>query len=309
MQSNQFDPTQPFGLIGAGSLAHATAATWATQCQERPISVWSRGASQGVRMRDAVQRAIQRPDETEAVNLLHGIDECNDLHTLLLAVRDSDLEAVAKELAGHPPEVEGAVVLHACGALDVGVLEPLRQVGYRVGRMHPLVSLRRKANPRAFHGVGFSVSGEGLAVERAQGLAQWLGGWILPNLEDTEANVSYHASASLLAGGIGVLFESSLDGMSRALGDRDAARKGLIQLLRSVASNLEEVEPRDALTGPAARGDVEVVRKHLQTLNTAGSDLYRALLPAMLEMASARGSLQLEDHERMLAFLAEAGVR
>lgn len=308
MTDTHLDTTQPFGLIGVGALAHAMAATWAHQAPNQPIGVWARSASRGVRLRDAVQRSVGRPEGIETIDLLDSIDEMAAMHTTVLAVRDSDLEEVARELAQHPPEVEDAVVLHASGALPVHVLEPLRLVGYQIGRMHPLVSLRRKADPEGFRGVGFSISGGPVAVARAKALALWLGGWILPPLAEGEAQVRYHAAASLLAGGIGVLFEYSLDGMARALGDRDAARGGLIHLLRSVAANLEEVEPRDALTGPSARGDVEVVRQHLEALTPEGAEIYRALLPAMLHMAFERGTLAEVDRDRMLAFLAQEGV-
>ncbi|MEZ6005902.1 MAG: Rossmann-like and DUF2520 domain-containing protein [Planctomycetota bacterium] len=308
MSDTLFDASQPIGLVGAGALAHAFAATCAAQNPGHPVAVWARSASQAVRMRDAVARSLDPQPDSDPVQLLDGIDECSELATILLAVRDADLEEVAAELAQHPADRDDAVVLHASGALGPEVLAPLEAAGYHVARMHPLVSLRRKADVRAFRGVGFSVAGSGLARERARGLAQWLGGWVLPELETDHARVAYHAAASLLAGGCGVLFEYSLDGMARALGDRDAARRGLIQLLRSVATNLEEVEPRDALTGPSARGDVEVVRAHLEALTPEGAQLYSALLPAMLDMAFERGSLKEADRDRMLAFLATARV-
>ena len=322
-------PQHSLGLIGAGALAHNLAAAWAHRQPEGAIDVWARHASAGVALRDAVERSCQdggdrhqaqpgdpggegsEPRETPSspVRLLNGIDECCSLKTIVLCVRDSDLPGVALELAAHPSEVPGAVVLHASGALSVDVLQPLHAAGYATGRLHPLVSLRRVADGQAFEGVGFAVDGDEFVQARARGLAEWLGGWVLPQLPTETAAVQYHAAASLLAGGVGTLFEHALDGMARALGDRDSARRGLIELLRSVASNLEEVEPRDALTGPAARGDVEVVRSHLHSLTQEGSELYRALLPTMLQLAQARGSLSDEDRARMLAFLAQQGVR
>ncbi|MEZ6018536.1 MAG: DUF2520 domain-containing protein [Planctomycetota bacterium] len=123
--------------------------------------------------------------------------------------------------------------------------------------------------------MGFSVAGSGLARERARGLAQWLGGWVLPELETDHARVAYHAAASLLAAAAAgaVRVFARRHGARRRR--RDAARRGSIQLLRSVATNLEEVEPRDALTGPSARGDVEVVRAHLEALTPEGRNSIR----------------------------------
>ena len=295
----------PLGIVGAGALAHAVAASWAQRAVggEGCVQVWARTLGAGKALHDAVQASIGEPTGVGAVCLLGSLADMASVRTIILAVKDKDLPQAALELAQHPAQGTDRVVLHASGALGVDVLAPLEAAGYSVGRWHPLVSLRVKADVRAFRGVGFSLAGQEVAEERATRLTEYMGGWVLPRVVEPGKYVQYHAAASLLAGGLSVLFEPALAAMTQALGDRDAARRGLIQLLRSVATHLSGVEPREALTGPSSRGDVDVVRAHLNELPDAGADLYRALLPAMLNMAQDRGTLSAEDRVRLEALL------
>ncbi|MCA9001668.1 MAG: DUF2520 domain-containing protein [Planctomycetes bacterium] len=300
----------PLGIVGAGALAHAVAASWAQRAVggEGCVQVYARAAGAGRALQAAVQAGIGEPQGEGAVCLLDSIGELAPVRTIVLAVKDKDLPTVAQELAEYPAQGKDRVVLHASGALGVEVLEPLQAAGYAIGRWHPLVSLRVKADVRAFRGVGFSLAGGEVAVERATRLTEYMGGWVLPPIVGPDKFVQYHAAASLLAGGLSVLFEPALNAMTQAIGDRDAARRGLIQLLRSVATHLGSVEPREALTGPSSRGDVEVVREHLKELPDEGAALYRVLLPAMLDMAQDRGTLSNEDRARLEALIANTRV-
>ncbi len=295
----------PLGIVGAGALAHAVAASWAQRAVggEGSVQVWARTPGAGKALHDAVQESIGEPTGIGAVCLLDSIEELASVRTTVLAVKDKDLPKVALELARYPATKSGRIVLHASGALPVSVLAPLEAAGYEIGRWHPLVSLRVKADVRAFRGVGFSLGGNESVVKRGTQLAEYMGGWVLPPVVEPGKYVQYHAAASLLAGGLSVLFEPALAAMTQALGDRDAARKGLIQLLRSVATHLGSVEPREALTGPSSRGDVDVVRSHLEELPDGGAKLYRALLPAMLDMAQDRQTLSAEDRAQIEALL------
>ncbi len=294
------------GIVGAGALAHAVAAGWAQRAVggEGCVQVYARTPGAGKALHDSVQASIGEPTGIGAVCLLNSIEELASVRTTVLAVKDKDLPGAAEELARFPASLPGRIVLHASGALPVDVLAPLEAAGYQIGRWHPLVSLRVKADVRAFRGVGFSLGGNEAALKRGTQLAEYMGGWVLPVIAEPGKYVQYHAAASLLAGGLSVLFEPALAAMAQALGDRDAARKGLIQLLRSVATHLGSVEPREALTGPSSRGDVDVVRSHLEQLPDGGAKLYRALLPAMLDMAQDRQTLSAEDRVRIEALLS-----
>ena len=54
-----------------------------------------------------------------------------------------------------------------------------------------------------------------------------------------------------------------------------------------------------ALTGPAARGDAELIRRHVEALDPATRRLYAALLEATLPIARAKGGLSAEAETQL----------
>ena len=72
------------------------------------------------------------------------------------------------------------------------------------------------------------------------------------------------------------------------------ARAALASLVTGSAQNVERVGIPDGLTGPAARGDVELIQRHVAALKGADRQLYLHLLEATIPLARARGSLTPE---------------
>ena len=89
--------------------------------------------------------------------------------------------------------------------------------------------------------------------------------------------------------------------------DRDAeARAACRARPGAVAADepLEQVGLPAALTGPVARGNVATVRRHLAALPPAAALLYRATLPAVIELAQAKGAADPADLLQMKALVS-----
>jgi predicted short-subunit dehydrogenase-like oxidoreductase (DUF2520 family) len=112
--------------------------------------------------------------------------------------------------------------------------------------------------------------------------------------------VSNHA-VGLVDAGVEVLVAAGLD--------RTSATRALADLLYSTARNLRAVGLPDALTGPIARGDVEVVARHLLALrdHRAILSLYRATARRVTTVAAAKGRASSEALERIRALIGEPG--
>jgi len=68
------------------------------------------------------------------------------------------------------------VALHASGAMSAAVLQPLKNIGFSVGSMHPLVSINQPAtDPKIFRGAFFCLEGDRSAVNLAGRIAADLG--------------------------------------------------------------------------------------------------------------------------------------
>jgi predicted short-subunit dehydrogenase-like oxidoreductase (DUF2520 family) len=247
---------QTVALIGAGGLARALAPAL-------------RGA--GARVVIAVHAAFAA-DAAAAVG---------DATSVILCVPDDALAGGARELARTAPG-RGRSALHASGLAGLRPLLPLARAGWKTGWMHPLLPLPRLGKARRpFEGAWFATGGSGRALVRA------LGGRELALRHGTEAD--YHLAATLVSNGSLALFELARRRFERAVPGKRDARAAFAALLAATAANLAQASPREALTGPIARGDRASVRRHLaRTARGDERELYRALGRVLLELAAPR---------------------
>src|SRR3984893_6022222 len=183
---------------------------------------------------------------------------------ILIATPDAAIEGVARELARiGAEELQGHVVLNTSGALDSSVLRTVRECGAAVGSMHPLQTFNGVDVP-PLEGRIFAIEGDAMAVRTARNIARALGG--APTQIEAQKKSLYHAAGALAAGHTLVVVEAAVQlmmspGMKRA--ETDRAR---LPMTRQLLQNYERLGPGAAWTGPLARGDHEVVAKHLNVL-------------------------------------------
>ncbi|MEX1026116.1 MAG: DUF2520 domain-containing protein [Planctomycetota bacterium] len=211
---------------------------------------------------------------------------------VLFAVHEEALvqraEAFAAACAFH--EITSGVALHLAGALAPDALQSIGDVGWSIGRMHPLVALRPTTDGSQLRGAPFALAGDERALEAAERLVAALDGTTLRIAPGAEA--AYHASAALVAQGAVALVAGAAEALAPLLVDTpDAtrvARRALASLLASVAANLEAVDATAALTGPVARGSAETVELHLAALTGDAAEYYRGVLPRLVRLAAPR---------------------
>lgn len=184
---------------------------------------------------------------------------------LLVAVNDGALADVAAALARRP---QARVVLHTSGSLDASVLAPLRPAS-AVGSLHPLKAFPHPLpDPAEARGVFFALDGDPEARELAGRIAAAWGG--VSAEVPSETRPLYHFAATLAAGGVTTLLAAAAEIAGR-LGLPEAVAQGYVELARGAVAaagrTLEAGQPLPAaITGPAARGDREILARHLEVL-------------------------------------------
>lgn len=276
------------GLVGAGAVARALVPALARAGHE--VVLWARRPEAAIAAAGPMARvAASLPDLVEA-------------DVLLLAVSESAVGETAARVAAAAGEGARGVALHLSGALGLDVLAPLARAGWGVGRLHPLVSFPPGgAGSERLAGAWFGILGRGEVRAVARGIVESLGACELtlaPAAETEEGVLRYHGAAALAAGGLVALVDLALEGLGD-LAPRAEARAALGGLLRGVLDELERTDTVAALTGPAARGEDEVVARHLEALPPAPAAAYHLLAVRMVELARARG-LSEELVERLL---------
>jgi len=221
---------------------------------------------------------------------------------VLVTVRDGELDAALGELA-TANLAPGAVVLHASGSAQPAALDALRAQGHPGGTFHPLLPLADPVRAaEQLRGAWIGIDGDAVAREASRAIAAAIGARVLEIPEGAKAR--YHAAA-VIASNFPVVLLSLASQLLTASGvDAEAARGALSTLLSAAAENLRAHEPRAALTGPVARGDVDTVRAHLAALASSPAllEIYRALSREALPLAAAAGAdpARLRDLARVL---------
>ncbi|HSP63530.1 MAG TPA: DUF2520 domain-containing protein, partial [Pyrinomonadaceae bacterium] len=82
------------------------------------------------------------------------------------------------------------------------------------------------------------------------------------------AKALYHAAAVTTSGHVVALFDIALEMLANCGLSRRRARQILLPLLESTSRNLATRDPRLALTGTFARGDVSTARRHLASIKS-----------------------------------------
>lgn len=196
-----------------------------------------------------------------------------------LTVRDEGISAVAAALPAGP------IVLHASGATDLsGVRHHTEH-----GSLHPLQSFPgvEVATP-PLEGVPAAVAGTPRATAAARSIASALG---LTPFEVQGDRRLYHAAA-VMAGNYATTLLHEASRLLQAAGVPSDQAPGLLAPL-ALASIRQAAErsPVEALTGPHARGDRQVVEDHIAAISASNPDIervYRALSEATWALAALR---------------------
>ena len=205
-------------------------------------------------------------------------DAARGVDVLIIATPD---DAVATVAAAVEP-CAGTTVMHLSGSLGLDALDPhaIRAA------LHPLVPLPNAvvgAN-RLASGVTFAVAGEPVATE----IVQALGGRVVEVADGDRA--AYHAAACIAANHVVALL-GQVERVAESVGlDLEA----FLPLTRAAVDDVARLGPRQALTGPAVRGDWATLSRHLDALpaeERAGYQAGAALATQLANAATSRAAV------------------
>lgn len=195
----------------------------------------------------------------------------------------------------------GSVVLHCSGALSSTELMSAKTCGANIGSMHPLqsfASAEYEFNP--FSGIVTSVEGDREAIDAAKHVTEDLGSYCVTI--KTEAKMLYHASAVVASNYLVTLLDLSLSLIKLAGVTGEDALRGLKPLIEGTISNVEKMGIQNALTGPIARGDIQIIEKHLSEIGSKTPQLlslYKTLGLYTVEIAKEKGSISEAVRKRL----------
>lgn len=179
---------------------------------------------------------------------------------VIISVPDAGIEAVARSI-----DPFDGVVIHVSGASGLDVLGSHR----RVGSVHPLVSLPDPdiGAARLIDGATFAVAGDPLA----RAIVDRLGGTAITVDDDKRA--LYHATAAVAANHLVVLC-AQVERLAERVG---VPAEAYWELMEGALDTVRSTGAPAALTGPASRGDLATVQRHLDAIGAHEHALYSEL--------------------------------
>lgn len=263
---------QRWAIVGAGRLG-TTLGLLAKKLHIPVDATWNRTAEAARKSSDLIEpeHTYHGPLEHVASRIVAGVD------VVWICVVDAEIAAATQCLA--PFLVEDQVVLHAAGSLSSGILKDAGVPG-PVGSLHPLqaitdppVAVERLAKS------AWSIEGDAPAVALGRALMARIG--VDPVAIDSDRKTLYHASAVTAANLLVALMDAAFQMAEHAGMSREDARRMMLPLARSCVENLERQDTAHALSGPAARGDLATIARHLEALRGLGepqlAEIYEVL--------------------------------
>jgi predicted short-subunit dehydrogenase-like oxidoreductase (DUF2520 family) len=224
---------------------------------------------------------------------------------VILGIPDDRIEPVCSALSEAGAFTRGAAVVHLSGATSLDGLAPARRAGATALSLHPLQTvpdvdaaierLPGSAMAVTAHDDAGAVIGERLATDA--------GGrpFRLPD----DSKPLYHTAAVFCSNYL-VAVEGLAERLFRAAGLDDPIEL-FAPLARATLDNVLEDGPAAVLTGPAARGDVNTIRRNLEALQAQAPDAipaYIALARVALDLAEDSGKIDAEGRARVEEVLA-----
>jgi predicted short-subunit dehydrogenase-like oxidoreductase (DUF2520 family) len=282
-------------VVGCGRLGQAIAKLFAAAGLVKDIHVCNRTLASG-------ERAVA----AMGVGFAHAaISEIPASDLWLISCGDQEIESVAEQVAARGALGPDAVVFHCSGFLTSEVLSVLALKGARIASVHPIRSFADiEMSVRDFPGTFCGIEGEIAAQEILSDLFTKIGGRVFPLSK--EGKVLCHAGHVFASNYLVALLDCAHRLYRAAAIPDDLAWRLMEPLVRGTVDNIMRLGPPNALTGPIARGEVEVVRHQLSAVAQESSEvgeLYARLGLIATDVARSRG-LSAESCETIRVVLA-----
>lgn len=241
-------------LVGAGNMATAIACA----LKERgctPVAVWSRTQESAALLGGRVGCAFT----TELASLPQA-------DIIIISVADNALREVAAAVARLFP---GALLLHTAGSVP---MDALRQAGAaRYGVLYPMQTVNKNSVVSLENVTTFIEGCDDVTSARIRDIAIVISQKVV--YATSEQRCSLHVAAVFACNFPNAVYNMAYELMQRNGLPFDA----MLPLIDEAARKVHRMSPLEAQTGPARRGDANVMAAHKAMLDDELANIYETL--------------------------------
>lgn len=247
-------------LIGSGNVA-THIGTALTAAGHKIVQVYNRTDS---------GKELSLKLQTDFINDLENVDKNADF--IIVSLKDD----IVQETLNKITSVTG-ILLHTSGSLTADILKDSAQ---NYGVIYPVQTLN-KIVPIDFNSVPLCIEGNNKIAEEK-----------IKTLANSISKKVYRVSSSdrlvlHLAAVFACNFTNHLYSISEEiLSNRGLSFNILKPLIKETANKVQEFHPNEVQTGPAVRGDLKVMNKHMELLKNSDSlsEIYKLLSSSIQKM-------------------------
>ena len=233
-------------LIGAGRVAHHLAQALAPQHQI--INIYSR----------SFDTALGLATKVNAEAVADIADLQTDVDLILIAISDQSIATVVEQLHAHVPTV---LIAHTSGSTHINVIQ---QHHARAGVFYPLQTFSLEREIDWVNTPLLIEASQSADLQRLEQLAMAL-----------SQRVYCYSSAQRLSLHLAAVFACNFSNycydMAKQVTDTEAVDFSLLYpLMAATAQKAQQADPKDMQTGPAMRGDENIIQMHRQILESSG---------------------------------------
>lgn len=278
------------GIIGTGAVGTALAVLM----KDAGYEITGLSGRNKERTESLTQRLGKKPadESNEAV-----IDEAD---VVFFCLPDDELPDEINRCANNVQSFKSKIVFHTSGALSSDLFEPMRAKGAHAASFHPLQTIPREGSHITLKDFAIALEGDQQAVDYGEEMVRRVGAQ--PLLIRPEQKIMYHSTATLASNGL-VGLSGVVEEMLDAVGLGEEGRGHFYKLMEQSLENSRSMTPPDAITGPAARGDIATLKQHLHNLRQYAPHvvpLYVVIGSHCVSLAIQGGKLSRERGEAIL---------
>ena len=241
-------------LVGAGNMATAIAVAM-DKAGNTPVAVWSRTAESAQMLADRV--------ETE---WCCDIDALPQADVVIISIVDSALPEVAAKVADKYPD---AIILHTAGSIPMSAL---RECGAkRYGVLYPMQTVNKNSVVSLEDVTVFVEACDDAVAEEINALARTISNKVV--YASSEQRCYLHVAAVFACNFSNAVYNMA----SELLGKHGLPFEAMLPLIDEAARKVHRMSPIEAQTGPARRGDANVMNAHKAMLDDELANIYEAL--------------------------------
>jgi predicted short-subunit dehydrogenase-like oxidoreductase (DUF2520 family) len=207
--------------------------------------------------------------------------------TIFITVPDGKIATVWNEILEYGANLENKNIAHCSGALASDVFKGRDTRGAYGYSVHPLFAVPSKTETyRELHKAFFAIEGDAPHLDAMVQLIEAEGN--LVQIIDSSEKVRYHAAAVLASNQVIALYQRACDELVRCGFSLENAERALAPLFLGNAEHVANDGVVASLTGPAERGDMATIEKHLACLNGSTHEVYALLNETLLDIAARK---------------------